>query len=101
MLAMLRRVRAMPDAELRPDGYNIGINGDAPPGDRGQLDFLLPKKKAPHVRGARCWNCTSGAYWALVNPRRSPRHEPASWLAREEGRASPEARYPDGNRESR
>ena len=87
MLAMLQRVRAMLDAELRPDGYNIGINdgaaagqtvmhvhmhvipryrgdrpdprgGDsldhsgegrllerqgrmtAPPGDRGQLDFL-------------------------------------------------------------
>ena len=29
MLAMLQRVRAMLDAELRPDGYNIGINDGA------------------------------------------------------------------------
>ena len=29
MLAMLRRVRALLDAELRPDGYNIGINDGA------------------------------------------------------------------------
>jgi len=37
MLAMLQRVRAMLDAELRPDGCNIGINEGAAPGDRGQL----------------------------------------------------------------
>ncbi len=31
--------RAMLDAELRPDGYNIGINEGAPPGDRGWRGF--------------------------------------------------------------
>jgi diadenosine tetraphosphate (Ap4A) HIT family hydrolase len=29
MLAMLRRVKALLDEELRPDGYNIGINDGA------------------------------------------------------------------------
>ena len=36
MLAMLQRVRAMLDAELRPDGYNIGINIGAAGVDLGR-----------------------------------------------------------------
>jgi len=37
-------VRAMLDAELRPDGYNIGINDGAA---AGQLDFLQKSGSEP------------------------------------------------------
>ena len=64
MLAMLQRVRAMLDAELRPDGYNIGINDGAAacqtvmhvhmhvipryrgdrPDPRGGIRWIIPEK---------------------------------------------------------
>ena len=50
MLAMLQRVRAMLDAELRPDGYNIGINDGAA---AGQTVMHVHMHVIPRYRGDR------------------------------------------------
>jgi diadenosine tetraphosphate (Ap4A) HIT family hydrolase len=50
MLAMLPRVRAMLDAELRPDGYNIGINDGAA---AGQTVMRVHMHVIPRYRGDR------------------------------------------------
>ena len=50
MLAMLRRVRAMLDAKLRPDGYNIGINDGAA---AGQTVMHVHMHVIPRYRGDR------------------------------------------------
>jgi len=50
MLAMLQRVRAMLDAELRPDGYNIGINDGAA---AGQTIMHVHMHVIPRYRGDR------------------------------------------------
>ena len=50
MLAMLRRVRALLDAELRPDGYNIGINEGAA---AGQTVMHVHMHVIPRYRGDR------------------------------------------------
>ena len=50
MLAMLRRVRAMLDAELRPDGCNIGINDGAA---AGQTAMHVHMHVIPRYRGDR------------------------------------------------
>ncbi len=50
MLAMLQRVRAMLDAELRPDGYNIGINDGAA---AGQTVMHVHMHVIPRYRGGR------------------------------------------------
>jgi diadenosine tetraphosphate (Ap4A) HIT family hydrolase len=50
MLAMLRRVRALLDAELRPDGYNIGINDGAA---AGQTVMHVHMHVIPRYRGDR------------------------------------------------
>ena len=52
MLAMLQRVRAMLDAELRPDGYNIGINDGAA---AGQTVMHVHMHVIPRYRGERSW----------------------------------------------
>lgn len=50
MLAMLQRVRAILDAELRPDGYNIGINDGAA---AGQTVMHVHMHVIPRYRGDR------------------------------------------------
>ena len=50
MLAMLRRVRALLDAELRHDGYNIGINDGAA---AGQTVMHVHMHVIPRYRGDR------------------------------------------------
>ena len=50
MLAMLQRVRALLDAELRPDGYNIGINDGAA---AGQTVMHVHMHVIPRYRGDR------------------------------------------------
>ena len=50
MLAMLQRVRAMLDAELRPDGYNIGINDGVA---AGQTVMHVHMHVMPRYRGGR------------------------------------------------
>ena len=50
MLAMLQRVRAMLDAELRPDGYNIGINDGTA---AGQTVMHVHMHVIPRYRGDR------------------------------------------------
>ena len=50
MLAMLPRVRALLDAELRPDGYNIGINDGAA---AGQTVMHVHMHVIPRYRGDR------------------------------------------------
>lgn len=50
MLAMLQRVRAMLDAELRLDGYNIGINEGAA---AGQTVMHVHMHVIPRYRGDR------------------------------------------------
>ena len=50
MLAMLPRVRAMLDAELRPDGTNIGINDGAA---AGQTVMHVHMHVIPRYRGDR------------------------------------------------
>ena len=50
MLAMLPRVRAILDAELRPDGYNIGINDGAA---AGRTVMHVPMHVIPRYRGDR------------------------------------------------
>src|SRR3990170_2336746 len=50
MLATLQRVRAMLDAELRPDGYNIGINDGAA---AGQTVMHVHRHVIPRYRGDR------------------------------------------------
>ena len=50
MLAMLQRVRAMLDGELRPDGYNIGINDGAA---AGQTVMHVHMHVIPRYRGDR------------------------------------------------
>ena len=50
MLAMLQRVRAMLDAELRPDGYNISINDGAA---AGQTVMHVHMHVIPRYRGDR------------------------------------------------
>ena len=50
MLAMLPRVRALLDAELRPDGYNIGINDGAA---AGQTVVHVHMHVIPRYRGDR------------------------------------------------
>ena len=50
MLAMLRRVKALLDAELRPDGYNIGINDGAA---AGQTVMHVHMHVIPRYRGDR------------------------------------------------
>jgi diadenosine tetraphosphate (Ap4A) HIT family hydrolase len=50
MLAMLPRVRALLDAELRPDGYNIGINDGAA---AGQTVMHVHLHVIPRYRGDR------------------------------------------------
>jgi len=50
MLAMLQRVRAMLDGELRPDGYIIGINDGAA---AGQTVMHVHRHVIPRYRGDR------------------------------------------------
>ena len=50
MLAMLRRVKALLDEELRPDGYNIGINDGAA---AGQTVMHVHMHVIPRYRGDR------------------------------------------------
>jgi diadenosine tetraphosphate (Ap4A) HIT family hydrolase len=50
MLAMLQRVRAMLDEELRPDGYNIGINDGTA---AGQTVMHVHMHVIPRYRGDR------------------------------------------------
>jgi diadenosine tetraphosphate (Ap4A) HIT family hydrolase len=50
MLTMLRRVRAILDAELCPDGYNIGINDGAA---AGQTVMHVHMHVIPRYRGDR------------------------------------------------
>jgi diadenosine tetraphosphate (Ap4A) HIT family hydrolase len=50
MLAMLQRVRALLDTELRPDGYNIGINDGAA---AGQTVMHVHMHVIPRYRGDR------------------------------------------------
>ncbi len=50
MLAMLARVRTILDAELRPDGYNIGINDGAA---AGQTVMHVHMHVIPRYRGDR------------------------------------------------
>ena len=50
MLAMLQRVRVILDAELRPDGYNIGINDGAA---AGQTVMHVHMHVIPRYRGDR------------------------------------------------
>ena len=50
MLAMLPRVRAILDAELRPDGYNLGINDGAA---AGQTVMHVHMHVIPRYRGDR------------------------------------------------
>ena len=50
MLAMLQRVRSMLDAELRPDGYNIGINDGVA---AGQTVMHVHMHVIPRYRGDR------------------------------------------------
>ena len=50
MLAMLPRVRALLDAELRPDGYNIGINDGSA---AGQTVMHVHMHVIPRYRGDR------------------------------------------------
>ena len=50
MLAMLRRVKALLDEELRPDGYNIGINDGAA---AGQTVMHVHRHVIPRYRGDR------------------------------------------------
>ena len=50
MLAMLQRVKALLDEELRPDGYNIGINDGAA---AGQTVMHVHMHVIPRYRGDR------------------------------------------------
>ena len=50
MLAMLQRVKALLDKELRPDGYNIGINDGAA---AGQTVMHVHMHVIPRYRGDR------------------------------------------------
>jgi diadenosine tetraphosphate (Ap4A) HIT family hydrolase len=50
MLAMLRRVKALLDEALRPDGYNIGINDGAA---AGQTVMHVHMHVIPRYRGDR------------------------------------------------
>ena len=69
MLAMLQRVRAMLDAELRPDGYNIGINDGAAAGQTVMHVHLhvIPRYRGdrPDPRGGIRWIIPEKAdYWS-------------------------------------
>jgi diadenosine tetraphosphate (Ap4A) HIT family hydrolase len=69
MLAMLRRVRALLDAELRPDGYNIGINDGAAAGQTVMHVHLhvIPRYRGdrPDPRGGIRWIIPEKAdYWS-------------------------------------
>lgn len=69
MLAMLPRVRAMLDAELRPDGYNIGINDGAAAGQTVMHVHLhvIPRYRGdrPDPRGGIRWIIPEKAdYWS-------------------------------------
>ena len=61
MLAMLQRVRAMLDAELRPDGYNIGINDGAA---AGQTVMHAHMHVIPRYRGDRA-DPRGGIRWII------------------------------------
>ena len=50
MLAMLQRVKALLDEELRPDGYNIGINDGVA---AGQTVMHVHMHVIPRYRGDR------------------------------------------------
>ena len=50
LLAMLRHVKALLDEELRPDGYNIGINDGAA---AGQTVMHVHMHVIPRYRGDR------------------------------------------------
>ena len=52
MLAMLLRVRAILDAELRPDGYNIGINDGAATGPTRAEGYAGSFRKRPTIGAA-------------------------------------------------
>lgn len=69
MLAMLQRVKAMLDAELRPDGYNIGINDGAAAGQTVMHVHMhvIPRYRAdrPDPRGGIRWIIPEKAdYWS-------------------------------------
>jgi diadenosine tetraphosphate (Ap4A) HIT family hydrolase len=69
MLAMLQRVRAMLDAELRPDGYNIGINDGAAAGQTVMHVHMhvIPRYRGdrPDPRGGIRWIISEKAdYWS-------------------------------------
>ena len=70
MLAMLQRVRAMLDAELRPDGYNIGINDGAAAGQTVMHVHMhvIPRYRGdrPDPRGGIRWIIPEKAdYWSI------------------------------------
>ena len=69
MLAMLQRVRTMLDAELRPDGYNIGINDGAAAGQTVMHVHMhvIPRYRGdwPDPRGGIRWIIPEKAdYWS-------------------------------------
>ena len=52
MLAMLQRVKALLDEELRPDGYNIGINDGAATGQTRAGGFAGSFRRRPTIGAA-------------------------------------------------